>query len=340
MSSINLLQLANHLGLSKSTVSRALRDSYEISLATRQKVQQAAKELNYQPNPYASGLRKHVSKTIAVVLPQVENNLFATIIKGIHSVAQQRDYHVLLYLTYDDPELEAGIFRFLQSGRVDGVILSVVSKDDQVQHIKDMMASGKPVIFIDRISEQIEATKITTNDLESSFQATELLIKKGCRKIVFLYVLRDFSIGKRRFEGYKKALEHYQIPFDETLVLKCSQDYDNNYQLLKQLLEERKDIDGILSPVEKMAITSYFVCDELKIAIPEKIKIASYTNLSFASLLSPALTTIVPPGFEMGKMAATLMLNSFEKKKFALKNEEIILPASICERMSTAEGGC
>jgi LacI family transcriptional regulator len=337
MSSVNIIQLAKLLGLSKSTVSRALKDSYEISAATKERVFAAAKELNYQPNPYASSLRKHNSKTIAVVLPQVENNFFATVIKGIQAVAHERDYHVLLYLTSDDPEKEASIFRLLQSGRVDGVILSVVSKDDHVEHIQEMLAAGKPVIFIDRVCETVEATKITTDDVESAFRATELLIRKGCQRIAYMYVLRDFSIGVRRYEGFQKALAQYKIKLDESLVVKGTQDYDSNYQAIKKLLLSKNRPDGILSPVEKMAITSYYVCEELKLNIPKDIKIISYTNLSFASLLSPSLTTVVPPAYEMGVKAATLLINSFEKKKFKLLNEEIIMPSVIVERASTGK---
>jgi LacI family transcriptional regulator len=150
-----------------------------------------------------------------------------------------------------------------------------------------------------------------------------------------MYVLRDFSIGKRRFQGYVKALEKHKIPFDESLVVYGSQDYENNYMLIKNLLQRADRPDGILSPVEKMAITSYYVCKELDLKIPEDIKIISYSNLAFASLLSPSLTTVVPPAYDMGARAATLLLNSFEKKKYKLHNEEIILPAVIEERAST-----
>jgi LacI family transcriptional regulator len=335
MRTVNLIQLAQHLGLSKSTVSRALKDSHEISVATKERVFAAAKELNYQPNPYASSLRKHFSKTIAVVLPQVDNHFFASAIKGIQMEAHKRDYHVLLYLTDDDPVKEAEIFQLLQSGRVDGVIMSVVSTDDRVDHIRELKAMGKPVIFFDRICETVEGPKITSDDVESACRATELLIRKGCTRIAYMYVLRDFSIGKRRFEGYLKALQKHKIPFDDSMVIYGSQDYDMNYSLIKNLLLRSDRPTGIISPVEKMAITSYYVCKDLKLDIPQEVKIISYSNLSFASLLSPSLTTVVPPAYDMGARAANLLLNSFERKKYKLLNEEIILPAVIEERQST-----
>ncbi|HAI84560.1 MAG TPA: LacI family transcriptional regulator [Chitinophagaceae bacterium] len=335
MGTVNLVQLAKALGLSKSTVSKALKDSHETSAATKERVKAMAKELNYQPNPYASSLRKHKSKTIAVVMPQVDNNFLATAIKGIQMVAHQREYHVLLYLTYDDPEREKTIFNVLKSGRVDGIIISTVCTDDDMEHIKEITDLGVSVVFFDRICESFPTTKVTANDVESAFQAVEHLIQQGCKRIAYMYVLQNFSIGKRRLEGYVKALEKHNIPIDESLILRCDQDYEGNYQLLKSLLNGSNRPDGILSPVEKMAITAYYVCDELQLNIPNDVKIISFTCLSFASLLSPSLTTVVPPAYEMGEKVATLLMNSLEKKKYKLYNEEIHLPATIIERNST-----
>lgn len=336
MGSVNLFQLATHLGLSKSTVSRALKDSYDISAATKERVLAAAKELNYQPNPYASSLKQHFSKTIALVIPQVENNFFSMVVKGIQAEAHQRNYHLLLYLSDDDPQREKNIFHLLENGRVDGVITSTVCLDNDVQHIKDFKDKGRPVVFIDRVCCSIPSTRITTDDVDSAFRATELLIQKGCKRISYMYVLRDFSIGKRRFEGYLKALAKHNIPYDDSLVVYGSQDYDENYRSIRELLTRDVRPDGILSPVEKMAITSYYVCNELKINIPDDIKVISYSNLSFASLLAPALSTVVPPAFEIGEMAARYLFNSFENRRFILQDEELIIPAIIQERASTA----
>jgi len=335
MDSVNIIELAKILGLHKSTVSKALKDSHEISIATKEKVMSMAKELNYQPNPYASSLRKHKSKTIAVIMPQVDNNFLSAAIKGIHTVAQERNYHVLLYLTYDDPDKEKSIFNFLKSGRVDGIIISTVCKDDDIDHIKEMSSLGLPIIFIDRICQSFPTAKITTDDVDGSFKAVEHLIKKGCKRIGYLYVLQNFSIGKRRLEGYINALKKNNIPVDEKLILKCDQHYDENYKILKDLLLSDYKPDGILSPVEKMAITCYYVCEEIKIKIPEDLKIISFSGLDFASLLSPSLTTLMPPAYEMGEKAANLLLNALEKKKYRLYDECIIMPSTLIERAST-----
>ncbi len=151
-----------------------------------------------------------------------------------------------------------------------------------------------------------------------------------------MHVLEDFSIGRRRYQGYLQALEKNEYKLDESLIIKCTQDYDGNYKLLKKLLQSKNRPDAIMSPVEKMAITAYYVCEELSINIPKDIKIISFSALTFASLLSPSLTTITPPGYEMGEKAATLLINSLEKKKYKLYNEEIMIPSTINQRSSTA----
>jgi len=335
MSSVNIIELAKYLNISKSTVSRALKDSYEISEETKARVRAAAKELNYQPNPYASSLRKHSSKTIAVVVPEVLNNFFSTAISGIEDVALEKGYHVLIYLTHDNAESEVAIFNLLKSGRVDGIIMAVTSNPDQTNHIKELHDRGIPIVFFDRICDNFDTVKLVTNDLESACKATEHLIEKGCKRIAFLSVLKTFSVGNNRLEGYKQALTKHNIPIDESLIVRGSQDYDNNYQLIKQLLRSSNPPDGAFAPVEKMATTFYYACNELKLKIPNDIRIISFCNLETADLLQPPLSTVKQPAFEMGKTAATLLMNSFEKKKYKLTNEIIVLPSQIIERESS-----
>ncbi|HEY6505150.1 MAG TPA: LacI family DNA-binding transcriptional regulator, partial [Chitinophagaceae bacterium] len=175
MSNTTIKILATELNLSVATVSKALRDSYEISSETKQKVLALAKKLNYVPNPYASSLRKRVSKTIAVVLPEVADSFFSQAINGIESVAQDKGYHVLIYLTHESFVREEAILNEFQSGRVDGILISVSGETSHSDHIKEVIASGKPVVFFDRICEDVETARIVTDDLESSYKATNLL---------------------------------------------------------------------------------------------------------------------------------------------------------------------
>ncbi len=335
MSEINISELAKLLNVAKSTVSKALKDSYNISNETRDRIKAMAKEMNYQPNPHASGLKNHKSHTIAVIVPDTTNHFFSAAIKAVQLAGYERGYHVLTYSTLDDAEKEVSIFSLLKNGRVDGVIISTVNDAGHIDHIKDFAARGYPVIFFDRVCEDFNGVKIITNDLEIASDATEFLINKGCKRVAFLSVLKDFSIGNNRLIGYLNALKKNNIPVDESLILNGSMDYENNYLLIHQMLSGSNPPDGVLAPVERMAITCYYVCKELKIKIPEQLKVASYSNLEYASLLSPGLTTITQPAFEMGSKAAHLMFNSFEKKKYKLKNETIVIPSVFIEGEST-----
>ncbi|MGB8191794.1 MAG: LacI family DNA-binding transcriptional regulator [Chitinophagaceae bacterium] len=335
MDAVNLKRLARQLNLSVSTVSRALRDSYEISYETKQKVLSLAKQLNYQPNPYASSLRKHKSKTIAVVVPEIANNFFSLAINGIGSVAQEKGYHVLIYLTHEDLKLESSIIRHLQSGRVDGVLISLSSETNDITHLLELRQKGLPIVFFDRVCEEIETAKITTDDYESGFKATEHLIGRGCKKIAYLLISENLSIGIKRMQGYQDALKKHDIDFDDKLVVHGSKNNDENYVVIKNLLKRKNRPDGIFASVEKLAITTYHVCRELSLNIPQDVKIISFSNLETASLLNPSMTTITQPAYDIGKEAAAILFKALDKNKIAISNEKIMLKSELIIREST-----
>src|SRR5690349_23800748 len=188
MKNINIRELASELQLSVSTVSKALNNSYEISDETKRRVLETAARLNYIPNPYASSLRGRKSKNIGVVIPEVADSFFSLAINGIESIAKEKGYHVLICLTHENFENEKNILKEFQGRRVDGVIISVSRETSQSDHINELISSGVPLIFFDRVCEDVDTAKITTDDLESAYHATVHLIKKGCRQISFLSI--------------------------------------------------------------------------------------------------------------------------------------------------------
>src|SRR4051794_28351218 len=173
MENINLKTLAVRLQLSTATVSKALRDSHEISNETKQRVVQLASVLNYVPNPYASSLRKRISKTIAVVIPEVADSFFAEAINGIELIAQGKGYHVLIYLTHESFEKERSIFMEFQSGRVDGVLLSVSVETVNTEHIINLKNNNIPIVVFDRICDEINTAKVTTDDYNAGYTAAQ-----------------------------------------------------------------------------------------------------------------------------------------------------------------------
>ena len=337
MSGINLKKLAEELGLSISSVSKALRDSYEISAETKKRVLAMAEKLNYQPNPFARGLRKNKSTTIAVVIPEIANNFFALAIDGIQLVAQQKGYHVLTYLTHEDYKNEESTINHLQGGRVDGVLISLCGDTASVKHLVDLQQTGVPIVFFDRVPETMECPTVTTDDFEGGFKATEHLIQSGCKKIAYLRVRGYLSTTEKRMNGYQAALKKYNLQEDPKMIVECTNDDEANQVLIKKILKMKGRPDGILSSIEKLAISTYYVCNELKLKIPQQLKIISFSCLRTASLLSPALSTITPPAFEIGKESAELLFRMIEKKTFGNRIDKIIKPSSLIVRQSSVD---
>lgn len=337
--STNLKQLAAALNLSTSTVSRALHDSHEISTETKIRVRALAEQMGYQANPYASSLRKQKSKTIALVIPEIDNNFFTHAINGIEEIAQKKAYHVLIYLTHEDLQKELAVAKHLQSGRVDGILMSVTSQTSKVEHLEKLHQQGIPLVFFDRVAETIDTAKITTNDYESGYQATQHLIDAGCTDIAYLQVSETLSISQKRLSGFRDALQDNGITLQENYVVTCGHSATENFDKIKALMSDTDPPDGIFASVEKLAVTTYYVCEALGIKIPEEVKVISFSNLATAPLLSPSLSTITQPAFAIGKKAAEVLFDIIEQKNMEDATAVTILDSVLTERNSTKKAG-
>ncbi len=330
---MNLKQLAKELNLSISTVSKALRDSHEIGIATKKVVLAKAKELNYQVNPFASSLRKQKSKTIAVVVPEVANDFFGPVISGIESVAQERGYHVLIYLTHEDMQKEVSVVKLLQNGRVDGIMISLSEETSNTSHLDEL--KEMPLVFFDRVAEYIAVPKVTTDDYDSGMNATEHLIRNGCKRIAFLSISQNLSISQKRMMGYLEALKRNKINRDNSLIVNCTGGDKKNTDAIRKLLKRKNRPDGIFASVEKLALSTYEICSELKLKIPRDVKVICFSNSQTAGLLNPSLITITQPAYEMGREAATILFRLVEKKRHHFLQEHTILNSQLIERNST-----
>lgn len=335
MDNVNLKKLAEELNLAVSTVSRALRDSHEISQETKDRVKALAVKLGFQPNPHASSLRQNKSKTIAVIVPEIQNNFFSQVLNGVEEVAQQKGYHVLIYLTHEDYDREKDILNVLRNGRVDGLMISVSNNTINFEHLEAFRESGMPLVFFDRVCEKMDVPGVTTDDAEASFKATEHLIRSGCKKIAFLSMAGNLSISSRRKSGYSKALIKYKLPGDE-IIIECGPNDETNRGKIRELLQNDQRPDGIFAAVEKFAVNTYEVCQELHIYLPRQLKVISFSNLSAAALFDPPLSTIVQPAYEMGRESAAILFKIIEKKLLLPNEKRLTIPSKIVERKSTA----
>lgn len=333
--SVTIRRIAKDLQLAVSTVSKALRDSHEISEETKRRVFEYAEKLDYVPNPYASSLKGRKSGNIAVVLPEVADSFFSIAINGIESVAQVKGYHVMVYLTHEDQEREKFILRDFRSGRVDGVLISVSRGTSSHSCIQDLCEKNIPLVFFDRVCENIKAAKVITDDYESAYKATVHLLQKQCKEIAFLSISENLDMINHRQQGYEQALLDHDIKLKKNNIVNVSNEEEKDVVILKKLFKRKNRPDGIVCSVEKLAMLSYSVCHELHLRIPNDVRVIAFSNLQIASLLNPSLTTITQPAFEMGKTAASLLFKALEKKKINLGNERIIIPSELMERASS-----
>ncbi|MNK19391.1 Catabolite control protein A [compost metagenome] len=334
MQNINIKQLAKALNLSTSTVSRAFRDNSDINKETKERILSKAKEFNYQPNHYASNLREQRSKTIAVIVPELANNFFSQSIHGIERIAREKGYHILIYATDDVYEKEVSFIQHLHNGRADGIIMSVSGEANDHNYLNELTQKRLPLVFFDRVYEDIITPRVITNDYDSSFSATQHLIKQGCKRIAYLVINKNLSIGKFRMQGYIDALLKYNIPYDDRLVVDCTNSYSKNNVILKQMMTELKP-DGVFTSVERLAFATYYACYDLNISVPEQLKVIGFSSLEIAPLLNPSLTTITQPATKIGIEAANLLFKMLENPESVDPNEKIVLNSKLIKRRST-----
>lgn len=334
MQNINIKQLAKALDLSTSTVSRAFRDNSDINKETKERILAKAKEFHYQPNHYASNLREQRSRTIAVIVPELANNFFSKAINGIERVAREKGYHILIYATEDDYEKEVSFIQHLHNGRADGIIMSVSGEANDHTYLNELAQKRLPLVFFDRVYEDIITPRVITNDYDSSFSATQHLIKQGCLRIAYLVINKNLSIGKTRMQGYIDALAKYDIPYDDRLIVDCSNSYKENNNILKKMLKGLKP-DGVFTSVERLAFATYYACYDLGISIPKDLKVIGFSSLEIAPLLNPSLTTITQPATEIGVEAARLLFKMLESPESVNVNEKVVLDSKLIKRRST-----
>ena len=335
MGGINIRILAKELGLSISTVSKALKDSHEISAITKQKVLAAARRLNYSPNPHASSLRRRRSKTVAVVLPEVADSFFSAAINGIEAIAQVEGYHVLIYLTHESHQREVSILNELGNGRVDGVLLSVCGEGGSITHLQQFVSGNIPLVFFDRVCREVKAATVTTNDFESGMLATQHLLENGCRHIAYLSISDGLAIMNERMQGYQQAMDLWSSKGTRSKILHCPADPQDTCNALQKLLIAPDKLEGIVASAEKLITPVYQCCQAVGVKIPEQLKVVSFSNLATAPILKPALTTITQPAFEMGKAAAELLFKALARKNFAIQDVHKVVPSQLVVRASS-----
>lgn len=314
---ITLADLAKELNISTATVSRALKDYPDISDETKLRVLALAKEKNYRPNTMAAGLRNQESKIIGVMIPEIVNHFFSSVIKGIMHVCYDADYRVMLCQSSESYEKEVADANALFSSRVDGLLVSLAHETQRFDHFQDFHDAGIPVVQFDKISEEIpDTSKVVVDDYLGAFHAVEHLILTGHKRIAHLSGPLIAYTSLNRFNGYQAALQHYGIPFDESLVLGCKDiTLEEGQAFCKKLMGLPQPPDAIFCITDAVAIGAMVGAKQAGYRVPEDLAVVGFSDWQISAIVEPSLTTVSQPSFEMGKLAAQILIQEIHDLK-------------------------
>jgi DNA-binding LacI/PurR family transcriptional regulator len=326
--------LARELNLSKSTVSRALHDSYQIGEDTKCKVRALAEKWGFQLNPQARGLKTRRSFTLGVVVPEIAHKYFSSAISGIQEVVLPEGYNVLIGQSNESAEQEYKVVKQLIASRVDGLIISLSGKTRDEEYFRALIADGFPVIMFDRVCDDIDCSKVVIDHTKAAFMATSHLIRQGCRRIAHLSGPQVLSIAKNRIRGFKQALAAHDIPYIPEFLIENGTDPRNTPGHIRQLMQETLPPDGISCFNDDVAINALLTLKKLNIPVPGKVKIIGFNNEKDCLVIEPNLSSIEHPVVQMGKEAARLFLKQTGKP--LAKSQTVTFETSLIARESTA----
>ncbi|WP_194975228.1 LacI family DNA-binding transcriptional regulator [Aquiflexum lacus] len=310
---VTMKEIAKKLGVSVSTVSRALKDSPELHKDTKLRIVEMAKSMNYQYNLLAQSLRISRSKVLGVIVPELTSHFFSSNISGIQDTAYKRGYNIMICQSNESYEQEKANVRTLVSSQVDGLLISLSRETKSYEHIQELYDREIPFIMFDRVTEEIPVSRVTVDDAHGAYLAVQHLLHQGCKKIAYFSGPEDLYISKKRKEGYLEALAEYGISEKESRVYVTDLTPEMNRQVTLDMLASEDIPDAIFAMIDPLALDVMLVLKEKGIKIPEQIALAGFTNNPTSAVVEPSLTTVSQPGYEMGQLAANHLLDQLDE---------------------------
>ncbi|WP_291562930.1 LacI family DNA-binding transcriptional regulator [Bacteroides sp.] len=335
MKHVTIKDIAKHLSISVSTVSRALCNDKNIRRETKDTVLAAAKELGYKPNPVATNLKYGHTNTVGVIVPEMVTPFASKVINGIQEILYSKGIKVIIASSDEDPEKEKDILRMMEQFMVDGIIISICSYKKNMEEYSRLKDSGMPMVFYDRIPHGMNVSQVIVDDYMKSFFLVENLIRSGYKNIAHIKGSDDIYNSTERFNGYKDALAKFGIEYNDKLVIKCGMELEDGAMAADELLKRDLKIDAVFAFTDTLAIGCMNRLRTLGKKIPEEVAIASFSGTSLSTIVHPQLTTVEPPLMEMGKNAAQLILEKISNPESP--NRSIVLNAEIKIRESSTK---
>ena len=311
---MTMKDIARELGISVSTVSRALKDSPRISAERRAMIQQYAREHNFTPNVLAESLRRskvQPIKMIGVIIPEFTHFYFSSVLAGIEEEASARGYLIIVALSGESYEREARICQSFYENKVCGIIVSQAKDTHRYDHFERLMEAGVPLVFYDRICTGVNASRVVVDDYMGAFNAVTHLIETGCKRIAFYGSAPTLEISKNRFNGYKDALLKHGLKFDESITRICDNRADAE-AITPELLEGEHVPDGFFAVNDDTAIGILYTAKRMGFRVPDDISICGFTNGQRAVACDPMLTTVEQRGVKVGEEAADILIDQVE----------------------------
>lgn len=335
---ITLKHIARELEVSISTVSKALKNSGEISSDTKQKIQAFAKLYNYKPNNIAISLKNKRTKNIGVIIPDIVHHFFTTVFRGIEKYANQKGYNVIACISDESFDKEVINMEMLANGSIDGFIMALSAETQfkaDFNHLKEVMEQGIPLVLFDRVTDEIDCDKVIINDEEAAYNAVVKLINNGRKKIALITTESYLNVSEKRAQGYYRALRDHQIEVDEDLVLRLPYQYEKEPRSADFF--KSRDPDAVLCVNEIFAIRAMKHAKKNGYRIPEDISFIGFTDGILSKYSTPRLTSVAQHGEKMGEVAARMLIDKVEHEDDDEEETFIteVIEATLIEREST-----
>ncbi len=333
---ITLKHIAKELDVSISTVSKALKNSEEISRDTKEKVQAFAKLYNYKPNNIAISLKNKRTKNIGVIIPDIVHHFFTTVVRGVENYANAKGYNVIVCLSDESFDKEVINMEMLANGSIDGFIMSLSAGTEQKKdynHLKEVTEQGIPLVLFDRVTDEIACDKVVIDDVQAAYMATQKLLNEGRRRIGLLTTEDFFSVSRNRNKGYEKAIKDFGLNINPDLILRLPF-MDIDEKSISDFLNS-VDLDAVLSVNEIFGIYGMRVLQRMGLKVPDDISIIGFTDGLLAKHANPSLTSVAQHGEKMGEIAAKLLIDRVENEDEESPYQTKILEPTLIERDST-----
>lgn len=330
---VTIKDIARELGISPSTVSKALKGHPDISASTKLAVRALVEKWNYKPDPIALSLKSGLTKTIGVIVPEIVHYFFSTVISGIEDLAYDSGYHVMFCQSSELYPREVKAVETLLSSRVDGILVSVSKATASFDHFRKIQDNGIPLVFFDRICDEIDTDRVIVDDEVGAYEAVKHLLNEGCKNIIHLSGPPNLQIGKRRKDGYIRAHEENNMPVSEANIIKCDT-MEEASVIVPELLKRTVKPDGIFAVNDLTAAAAMKIVKEHGYNVPKDISIVGFTSGLISDITNPTLTSVEQHGYLMGREAVKLLIDRLEKKH-DLSSQTIVIKTELVVKGSS-----